>query len=93
MSASRVDRARARSSSRHDRGDAAGRVEVLHVVARSPGEMRTRFGVRARDRRPVVERDVGVGLVRDGGEVQHRVARAAERHVERHRVADARRRS
>ena len=41
-----------------------------------------------RDRRPVVERDVGAGLVRDRGEVQHRVGRAAERHVDRHRVRD-----
>ena len=55
------------------------------------GLIRTRFGRPSRDRGPVIERDVGVGLVSDRGQVQHGVARAAERHVERHRVAYARR--
>ena len=71
----------------HDRRDAAGEVEVLHVVlarGRDAHEVR-RPG---RDRRPVVERDVGVRLVSDGGEVEDRVRGAAERHVERHRVLD-----
>ena len=70
-----------------DRGDAAGAVDVLHQVGRRSARpcRCTARGARARRCR---HREVELGLLGGGEQVQHGVRRAAHRDVERHRVLE-----
>ena len=66
----------------HDGGDAARLVEVDHVMLAGRAEFRD---VRRAARDLIEERrgQVDAGLVRDGRQMQHRVRRAADAHVDR----------
>ena len=72
-----------------DGGDAAGPVDVLHVVV---GVRRDLAQARhpARDRVDGGEVEVDLALLRGGEDVQHGVGRAAHGDVERHRVLERR---
>ena len=70
-----------------DRRDAAGAVHVLHVVV-AVGATLHRFGTRREISSMSAMREVDLGLVGGGEQVQHRVRRAAHRDVERHRVVE-----
>ena len=70
-----------------DRRDAARPVHVLHQVLAARRDLAD-AGHAARELVDVVHREVDLGLLRGGEQVEDRVGRAAHRDVERHRVLE-----
>ena len=70
-----------------DRGDAAGAVDVLHQVVPVRRDLADARHA-ARDLVDVGHREVQLGLLGGGEQVQHGVGRAAHGDVERHRVLE-----
>lgn len=71
----------------HDGGDAARLVELLDVAVARRSEVAEVGRARA-DGVGLREVELEPALVRDGGQVQHRVRGAAERHVDGERVLE-----
>ena len=74
-----------------DRGDAAGAVDVLHVVHAAVGRVGRdlrKAGHATRDGVDLIEAEVNPGLVSRGQQVEDRVGRSAHGDVEGHRVGE-----
>ena len=83
-----VDQIVALGQAAQDRHDAAGAMQVLHVVGTGGRELDD-VGHPRRDLVEGLEGQVDAHLVGDGLEVQHGVGRAAQRGVEGERVTQA----